>query len=510
MIVNKEQLDAYDNNGNLVKDLIISYVNKEGNISFLKWQIPVEEMFEWKYTKRSSADMQFAVYDKNGQPVIDEQTGRQKIAQWKSYDNKWIKREPTTKNLSESRLNEIINKWSAEMGMNTDILFEANTPNTWFCDIETDVSDDGFPDAESAICPINTIAITQFPQTIVFSRKNLSEKEIQEIQIKLDNYSEYTKGYKFEFKYFSTEREMIEAFIDFINPIPNINGWNFLGYDWLYIFNRCNNLGINIQRICPTNSYTRFKLARKNVIDVKVPTHKIISDYMIIYKQWDRTVEVKENDTLDFVSHAVLGINKVEHEWGFKEFYTEHFMEYVFYNAVDTILVEQIDKKIKTAQIWYMLAAELRIDLNQAFSTIQPAETVMTNFVYPKYKVVPRKFDINESNGDYEGAFVWPTQPGIYKMIGGLDFASLYPSTMRQFNISPESFMFKDKNYVPKEDEIKTVSGAVYKKIDAVIPAILTEYYAKRKQAKKDRLVANTAYEDLLKIYERRLAAGES
>lgn len=509
MIVNKEQIDVNDSDGNSVKVLIISYVNKEGKISYLKWPIPQSEMYEWAYTNRANADKPFIAYDLNTrQPIIDEVTKQPKVVQWKSYDNKWVKRVPTTKNLSEGRLNEIINSW----GSITDPLFEANTPDTWFCDIEVDVSPEGFPDPENASMPINTIAITKFPKTIVFGRKPLSDNEIRQIQDKLRKYSELTKDYEFEYRYFESEREMILAFIDFIKDIPAITGWNFLGYDWKYIKKRCENLGIGeLIKVCPTQSYTKFHLNRKNVIDVMVPVHKIIYDYMIVYRQWDRTVEIKESDKLDWVANKVLGIKKVEHEWGFEEFYRDHYMEYVFYNAVDTILVEKIDETLKTAKIWYMLASELRISLNDAYSTILPTEVVMSNFVYPQYKVVPKKINNNdEVDSDYEGAFVWPTQAGIYKYIGGLDFASLYPSIMRQFQISPESFLFKDPTYKPKSNEIKTVTGAVYKKDpNAVLPAILTHYFAKRKGAKADRKSCDTDREFLLKKYEERFGKYE-
>lgn len=76
---------------------------------------------------------------------------------------------------------------------------------------------------------------------------------------------------------------------------------------------------------------------------------------------------------------------------------------------------------------------------------------------------------------------------------------------MRQFQISPESFLFKDKNYIPKSNEIKTCSGAVYRKDpNAVVPAILTHYFALRKNAKKDKKTANSEYEQLKHILERR------
>lgn len=505
MIINKEQIDVNDSEGNLTKMLIISYVNKEGNISYLKWQIPTSELFEWSYTNRANADKPFIAYDLNTrQPITDEVTGQPKIVQWKSYDNKFVKRVPTTKNLSEGRLNEIINSW----GSVAEPLFEANTPITWFCDIEVQVSPEGFPDPDSAAMPINTIAMTKFPKTIVFGRKPLSKKEINQIQDNLRKYSPLTKDYQFEYRYFETEYEMIEAFIEFIKDIPALTGWNFLGYDWKYIKNRCDNLGIrDLIKICPTRAFNKFHLNRKNVIDVMVPTHKIIYDYMLVYRQWDRSVEIKESDKLDWVADKVLGVKKVEHEWGFEEFYRDHYMEYVFYNAVDTILVEQIDQTLKTAQIWYMLASELRISLNDAFSTILPTEVVMTNFVYPQYKIVPKKITNpnDDESGDYEGAFVWPTQAGIYKYIGGLDFASLYPTTQRQFGISPETFLFKDPTYIPKANEIKTCSGAVYKKDpNAVLPCILTHYFGKRKMAKSDRKIVDTDKEFLIKKYEER------
>lgn len=65
--------------------------------------------------------------------------------------------------------------------------------------------------------------------------------------------------------------------------------------------------------------------------------------------------------------------------------------------------------------------------------------------------------------------------------------------------------MFKDPNYIPKPDEIKTCSGAVYKKDpNAMIPAILTHYFALRKTAKKDKKIANSEYEELKHILEKR------
>lgn len=129
-----------------------------------------------------------------------------------------------------------------------------------------------------------------------------------------NNGTHITKGYKFEFRYFPTEREMLEDFIDFITPITAMSGWNFLGFDWLYIYNRCKINNIDIERISPTRTFTNFKITPRaggKTINVKVPMHKIIYDYLLVYKTWDMTIQPKENNTLDFVAEKALGIKKL-------------------------------------------------------------------------------------------------------------------------------------------------------------------------------------------------------
>ena len=325
MIIHKEQVDCILPDGTPGKKLIVSYVDKEGNVKFLQYPIPKEQMFEWKYATKATADPPFQEYDFENNCFKTDENGNPIIRQWKSYDNKYVKRKEVNK-LPELRLNELLNSF----GKAVDPIFEMNIPNTWWCDIETDVTDEGFPDPEEASTPINTISLTKFPKTIIFSRKDLSKEDQQWVQTQIDNYSkdnngtDITKGYEFEFKYFTTEKEMLEAFIDFIIPITAIAGWNFLGFDWLYIYNRCKMHGIDINRLSPTRNMTTFKITPRaggNTINVKIPYHKIIYDYLLVYKTWDMTIKVKENNTLDFVASKALNIKKVNHVWGFKEFY---------------------------------------------------------------------------------------------------------------------------------------------------------------------------------------------
>lgn len=233
--------------------------------------------------------------------------------------------------------------------------------------------------------------------------------------------------------------------------------------------------------------------------------HRIIYDYLEIYTKWDRSIEVKENSTLDFVASAALGVTKVKHSLGFMEMWQQEPDTYVFYNAIDSILVQEIDKKIKTSRTMYGIANLTHVDLLNNISPVRTLEIVQCEYALEDHKVFP----VGKKEGDkrdYEGAFVYPTIPGIYKNILALDFNSLYPSTQRQFNISPDTFIMKDKNHKAKPDEIKTVSGAVFKRNEkGILPKILTAFYAKRKAAKKEMMQAQEEADFLEKILEERM-----
>jgi DNA polymerase elongation subunit (family B) len=94
-----------------------------------------------------------------------------------------------------------------------------------------------------------------------------------------------------------------------------------------------------------------------------------------------------------------------------------------------------------------------------------------------------------KKDGQYAGAFVKEPNTGFYEGVSAFDFASLYPSIMRQFNISPDSFIEmipKDKIKEKREnpDIIICENGASYRKEDSMLKKILSDLYAQRKEYK--------------------------
>ena len=484
MIINTEIRDALTEQGEPTRQLVLSYINAQGNVSFLTYNIPVNQLFQWRYAKRGDTP------DRN----------------FISWDFKRVVRTPIKGGyIDDQRIQQIILDLIAA-NPQVNIINDLNLPNTYFCDIEVDVDDNGFPDADSVRNPVNTISWVNNDSVIVFGRKYMSPEQIEWIQKSIDEHcSDFKTKYKFTYIYHENEVDLLTDFFwNHFRHAPCVTGWNFFGYDWPYLYNRAQKLGIPINYLSPSNSwftYTPQNGDRK----IHLPKHKLIYDYMEIYVKWDRTVQVKESNKLDWVAETVVGAKKVEHQLGFKEEWEQKPAEYIFYNAVDSILVREIDNKIKTSSAFLGLANLMHVDALTAFSPVRSLQIVQCEYQYKEGKVFPGGPRQKSENTGYEGAFVYDPIPGVYKNVLALDFASLYPTTMRQFNISPDTFITKDKGRTPNEKEIKCCSGATYsKEAEGFIPKILTDFYTQRKSYKKEMMTAIDEKYHLMDIYERR------
>ena len=429
--------------------LRISYYGKDGGIKFKDIAIPRVDKFKWELTGNERRDPNFVSWD--GKPV----------------------KKTSSFFLNKYRIEEFLFSLPKEM---TDEIYEFNQPEVWFCDIEVEV-DEVFPDPAVAATQILTIAMVDSlrNEIHVLGTKPLDNTEISNIGKRVNDYfKKYDIGMSFEYIHFKSEAEMMYTFMEnWVKKIPLLTGWNFVGFDWKYIMNRCKRIGIDPSR-CAINGVLKG--------ENEIPQHKVIVDYLDLYKKWDRVVKIKENNKLDTVGLQVLGLSKVKYNGSLMDLFNTDYSTYVYYNAVDTVLVYLIDKKIKTMQTFLMLGNITRVEALKAFSPIWMTEITMTREFYKNRRVVAdiKKATKNES---FEGAYVKTPEVGLHQYIATLDFASLYPSTMRQFNISPENYKGNNVDLLP--GWIKTASGAVFdNNQDSAMRTILTKYFNMRRESK--------------------------
>lgn len=443
--------------------LHVSYINNEGGISIEKINIPSNEMFEWVYA------------DPRDKTISNNVT---------SWDNKPVKKQKTTY-LSKWRLEEFITSLPVET---KNKILSFNQPKKFFIDIEVWVGDE-WPKPDLAKFPITAISFCVGDKIISLGTKKIENDKILKIHSRIENY--LNRKVAFNYLYFESEYDMLYSFFNkAIQKMPLLTGWNFIGFDWPYLINRCKHLNIDYNVASPTQKFKK-----------ELPLHRMVVDYLEVYKKWDRVIDIKENNTLDYVSKAALGIQKVKYNGNLQELYENDFESYIFYNAIDTKLVEMIDVKLNTLTTFLKLGNIVHVEADKAFSAIWMTESVMTREFLKMNKVFPKKDKgENTKNEKYVGALVIEPQVGMYKWITTFDFASLYPTIMRQWNISPETYIKKiDGNEeVDVEKYIKSASGAIFKKEDdSIFRKILTNYFSQRKSAKKEMMEIEEEIEKL-------------
>lgn len=491
MIVNREVRDSIGADGYPGKEIILSYVNKEGKISFMRYAIPREWMYQWRYLKDGYAPDTL----------------------YQSWDYKPVYKEACTGYFSDQRIHEMLVD-IIKLYPQVDEINALNIPDTAYSDIEVNVDPEfGFPDAHGdrgGMMPINTVSWVHEADVTVLGVKPLTEKQIQWIQSKIDEHcAGFKTRYVFKYVYFDTEMAMLDTYFrGYLHPSPCTTGWNWFGYDWPYLYRRAQRLNLDISYLSPTNNWYEYTPQKSNN-KIVLPKHKLMYDYMEIYVKWDQVVSVKESNTLDWVSENTIGAKKVEKKMNFTELWEKDPALYVFYNAVDSILVREVDLAIKTSSAFFGLANLMHVDALTAFSPVRSLEIVQTEYLYKMNRVFPEVPRKRKKEGEvdegYEGAYVYDPTPGIYRNVIALDFASLYPTTMRQFNISPETFILKNKNHRRRENEILCTSGAVYRNdIEGFIPKILSDFYSQRKAYKKDMMIAIDESHELEEIYLKR------
>jgi len=451
--------------------LKISRFNSNGLTEFIKIPIPEEERFEWEYALR--------VKD------VDPK--------WRSWDNRAIKRSKRSY-LSKYRIEEFLYSLPDE---DKKKLYESNRPKIWFCDIEVEITDDGFPEPSNAPNKITSVCFAHENKAFVFALKNLDENEILEIESDINSYfKKYNANFTFKFIYFESEYEMLYAiFHRYIPQMPLITGWNFVKFDWQYLVNRCKKLNIEPEVSSPTK-----KFINKDFI----PMHRPVVDYMLIYNKWDNKVDVKETSKLDYVASQVLNLAKIKYNGTLKDLYEKDFKKYIYYNVVDTLLVMYIDKEISVLTTYLQLANTARVELISAFSPIRMTEALLAREFYDRDKVLVKKTDTSKPEATYEGAFVKHPIPGLYEWVVTYDFASLYPTTMRQFNISPETYLGK-RDDLSGDDYIRTATGAIFdSKVDSVSRKFLTDLFNKRVEKKDEAKKIEKAIEALKNLQKQK------
>lgn len=359
-------------------------------------------------------------------------------------------------------------------------------PKTYSFDIEVQCGDE-FPEPSIAKYPVYSISIVNDDMDcVVFGLREMDSTGRAQLQ---ERYVDYLKGSDYynrlglnpscRFVKFDSEKEMLEYFLkNIIAKAPLAIGWNSIGFDWLYIVNRVKNYYPSIPLpMCSIDwSMTQEQHMdfRNNKYKLPVPCHTLIIDMMDVIQSDFVVMPIKESMSLDYIgSESPVGLGKVSYNGNLEQLYKDDYAKYIFYNCIDSALVQLINKCFGTLNNYLVQSVLCENKIKAAFSKIALTESLFFQYWYKNdIKICPPdKF--SGDRGILQGAYVRVPTPGKHNYMCCNDFASLYPSTIITCNLSIENYVGSVLMGTIKSEDLDkykndpnyfvSVNGSVYK-----------------------------------------------
>lgn len=388
-----------------------------------------------------------------------------------------------------------------------EIDFDYSLLKIWSLDIETTVSG-AFPDIE-------------FPTEVIqlISIQDIITKDITTFG--LHDYEPSTVRPNHTYVYCRTEAALLESFMRFWETDhPNIvTGWNVQFFDMPYLVNRINViLGSDAaNRLSPWGNIDRrdVQVMGRNNISYNIIGVNTI-DYMDLYKRFPYP-RPSESYRLDYISEVELDQNKLENPFStFREFYEKDWNRFVDYNIHDVVLVSMLEDKMKLIELIVTMAYQAKCNFSDILSAVRTWHCTLHNYMYEHNIYAEIKQNHNSSSG-IQGGYVKEPIPGKYKWPVSFDAASLYPSIMMSWNMSPETIVNDRKldidmtKLLSKEyqfDELHAIAanGHLFRKdVKGIFPTIVSKIFNDRVINKKKMSDAQKEYEktgqaELLKV----------
>lgn len=306
----------------------------------------------------------------------------------------------------------------------------------------------------------------------------------------------------------SDETELLKRFMEDIEPIDIVSGWNSEFFDMPYLGKRIEllfgtsgmrKLGFDMAPAPRWGEAERFKGGAKEIVlDLMSRVHL---DYMRLFKKFN--LEGRQSYSLAAIAADEIDVDKMTYDGTLYELYHGtwspnlnalkpaeewdelyqaqverailaedmgsdayreadrivkqlSFIKFITYNRVDVTVIVKLDQKFKYLDLANAMVHEATVNFGSIFGSVQLIDTAIINFCHLKLKKIV--FDrTHRPKQQVEGALVMSPRIGLHRMIGSVDINSLYPSTYRSLNLSPEKIVGQFMGY---EDDWRAIYKA--------------------------------------------------
>lgn len=396
-----------------------------------------------------------------------------------------------------------------------NINFDMTQINIFNFDIEVDISE-SLPDMDTASNEITSIAIKSSKSDTYHL---LGRKDYDKTKTLTGINPEHIQFMKFD-----SERDLLRRFIQiWVNDYPDIvTGWNVEYFDIYYIITRISRV-LGEDRAKELSPWNRIKKATTEIFNRPQSTYRIagvsVIDYMDVFKKFGYKYGTQESYKLDHIAHTILGMKKLDYsEYGsLSELYKQNPQLYLDYNLRDTQIIQLFEEETALLSLVLTVAYGGGVNYGEAFGTVGIWESTLYRKLINKKLVPPVKTGPGDALGELVGGYVKDPTTGLKEWIVSFDLNSLYPHLMLQYNMSPETYLQDQREYVTQElvldgdyqntnkDYSVCANGVCFtnKKL-GVIPEIIDEYYANRKKIKNEMLKVESDVELIKEEINRR------
>ncbi|MFW9946849.1 MAG: DNA-directed DNA polymerase I [Candidatus Odinarchaeota archaeon] len=253
--------------------------------------------------------------------------------------------------------------------------------------------------------------------------------------------------------YFKDEEELLKETFRILWEYPIVITFNGDNFDLNYMSHRADKLKID-KDLNPIHVKRGFGLLSKSDCDLRKGVHIDLFNFF-----FNRSISgyafggAYESASLNAISAALLGRKKYEHE---EEIYEMEYDILTWYNLKDSILTLELTQ-FNNSLVWNLIILLCRITKLPIHEMVrrQISTWIQSIFYFEhrrKQYLIPRRAEISElkkggkltSKFDEEkflGAYVVPPIPGIHYNVVVMDFASLYPSIIKEANLSYETVL---------------------------------------------------------------------
>ncbi len=402
-----------------------------------------------------------------------------------------------------------------------------------FLDIEVDYDNTiGFSSVNNPYAPINSVSLyhqhsklyTVFAVPPPGSSISLGKASLEFFD-QLNEIVPLPVDAPCEIIFCKNERELLLNLIVEIEDSDVLSGWNSDFFDIPYIAKRIETvLGKNyFRKLSFPNAelpkYRTEEVFGREVITIDL-SGRISCDYMALFKKYE--MDGRPSYKLESIAEEVVPeLPKLEYDGTLHDLYKSNFAWFVRYNIRDTEILKGFEEKLGYVELANQMCHISTGLFKHVTGTLKLAELAIINYCHHELNLRVNNNNVDEDSGSIQGAYVLDPKKGMHEWLGSIDINSLYPSSIRSINISPETLIGQFTDAIKAADEIAKGSyvkliieyedhteeehtadewrqilwdnkwavsgyGTVFsQEKQGIIPAILETWYATRKEYQK-------------------------